>query len=127
MAIFQEPHNPTAHYPQYYDSKRVAARNRGLRLSEARKKGRHTKKDWEEMLLFFNKTCCKCFGESGLLNVEKDHIIPIYQGGSDGLDNLQPLCALCNSGKGAENIDWRSKLAVFLNKELPLKYKLKNG
>ena len=78
------------------------------------------------MKLFFENTCVKCYGNSGLLNVEKDHIIPLYQDGSDGLDNLQPMCALCNSSKSAEKIDYRELAAKRLSKILPGKYKI-NG
>lgn len=76
---------------------------RSERLTEARKKGKHTKEEWEEMRLFFGE-CVKCGNNDDLV---KDHIIPIYQGGSDGLDNLQPLCRKCNSSKGADTTDYR--------------------
>lgn len=75
------------------------------------------------MKVFFRNTCCKCFGESKLVNVEKDHIIPLYQGGSNHITNLQPLCARCNSSKGKENIDYRQQLCDFLKIQLPSKYK----
>jgi len=101
-------------------------RKRSERVAAANLKGRHTKQEWQEMKDFFDNTCVRCFGESDLIHVEKDHIIPLYQGSSNGLDNLQPLCALCNSSKGAEDIDWRPIAAKKLNKELPEKYKV-NG
>ena len=82
-------------------------KTRAQRLSDARKKGRHSKVEWEEMVSFFNDTCVRCGGDSNLHGAVKDHIIPIYQGGSDGIDNLQPLCARCNSSKGPENKDFR--------------------
>lgn len=81
-----------------------AKRNRSERLSEARKKGQHTKEQFQEMVNFFGGQCVKCGTEGDIL---KDHIIPIYQGGSDGIDNLQPLCKHCNSKKGVDSTDYR--------------------
>jgi len=98
-------------------------RKRQERLRYSKSKGTHTKTEWQEMKEFFNFTCCKCLGKSGLINVERDHIIPVYQGGSDHIRNLQPLCARCNSGKGSENIDYRGILARILKKKLPETYK----
>lgn len=95
---------------------------RSNRLREAREKGTHTKAEWLEMKDFFDHTCCKCFGESGLTHVEKDHITPLFMGGSDALSNIQPLCARCNTGKTGDATDYRPYLAEKLGKSLPLKY-----
>lgn len=103
------------------------AQKRAFRLKEARKLGRHTRAEWLEMRAFFKNTCAKCYGKSGLVNVERDHVIPIYQGGSDGIDNIQPLCAKCNASKGPDNTDLRPDLANYLNVELPAKYIVKHG
>lgn len=102
------------------------AEKRSLRLRLARHKGTHTKREWEEMKAFFEYTCCCCLGESGLENIEKDHIIPLYQGGSDSITNLQPLCAKCNSAKGRINTDWRPRLAEKLGKVMPDKWLIKS-
>ena len=83
-------------------------RNRLLRkqrLKAARLKGTHTKYQWLEMLNFFNYTCVRCEEKKG--HLDKDHIVPIYQGGSDGIDNIQPICTNCNCSKGRENTDHR--------------------
>ncbi len=80
---------------------------RSERMRIARSKGTHTKQEWEDMKTLFNNVCIRCDGQSGLANVEKDHIIPVYQGGSDSIKNLQPICAKCNCQKGSEDIDWR--------------------
>lgn len=98
------------------------AEKRAERLRAAREKATHTKAEWIEMVEFFEHTCARCFGESGLMYVEKDHITPLYQGGSDGIENLQPLCARCNTSKGADNTDLRPQLAAHLNKVLPANY-----
>jgi 5-methylcytosine-specific restriction endonuclease McrA len=72
----------------------------------ANQKGTHTKEEWIELKTFFN-ICVRCEGESGYSYLGKDHIIPIYQGGSNSIKNLQPLCPHCNASKGPENIDYR--------------------
>ena len=89
-----------------YDLYRKNKNNRRERMLSAREKGTHTKDEWLEMKQFFN-ICVRCEGESNLKNQERDHVIPIYKGGSDSVKNLQPLCARCNSKKGPETIDWR--------------------
>lgn len=100
--------------------------NRSIRLTQSRHLGRHSKQEWSEMKIFFENTCVKCYGGSGLLNVERDHIIPIYQNGSDGIDNIQPLCARCNASKGPDNFDYRPEAAKRLKKKLPIIYTKKS-
>lgn len=96
-------------------------------MSNAKSISDHTREEWLEMLDFFEHTCVKCLGESGLINVEKDHIIPLYLGGSNGLDNIQPLCAKCNSSKGAETLDFRPNGAYYLHKQILRKYTQAGG
>lgn len=67
--------------------------------------------EFKKMALFFGNTCVRCEGMSGLANVERDHIIPSYQGGIDEITNYQPLCAKCNASKGPETIDHRIEFA----------------
>lgn len=95
---------------------------RSERLTEARKKGTHTKEEWEEMKQYFNYTCVRCLGKSGSDKIVKDHITPIYQGGSDGIDNIQPLCDKCNSSKGPENIDFRLEYCGQFGLEMPAEF-----
>jgi len=95
------------------------AQKRSERLSMARSIATHTKEDWNDMLLFFKNTCVKCGSKEFIV---KDHIVPIYQGGSDGITNLQPLCRTCNSSKGSENIDFRSDYCSKNACEMPPNY-----
>lgn len=83
---------------------REARLTRSQRLSSARDKGRHTKSEWAEMLAACDNKCVRCGCDGDLV---KDHIIPIYQEGSDGIENLQPLCVSCNSTKGPDTTDFR--------------------
>lgn len=41
----------------------------------------------------------------GLILITKDHILPKSQGGQDILSNYQTMCELCNTLKGADQID----------------------
>lgn len=41
---------------------------------------------------------CKFCGTTSFLSI--DHIIPVRQGGTNDISNLQPLCVPCNSQKG---------------------------
>ena len=106
----------------YYKKSTINRRIRSYRLKLAKQKGDHKLFEWEEMKLFFENKCCSCNGESGLINVELDHIVPIYLGGSNGINNIQPLCALCNIKKGGNVVDYRPDFCKLLNKQLPLKY-----
>lgn len=77
---------------------------RSQRLAEARKKGTHTQKEWASLVDICG--CCVRCGAEGV-ELVKDHIKPIYQGGSDSIDNIQPLCRRCNASKGPEDTDHR--------------------
>lgn len=97
--------------------KRTNAQIRSERMTAARAKGTHTKEEWEALREFCGFKCCKCGAEG---HQDRDHIIPVYQGGSDGIDNIQPLCARCNASKGPEGVDyrpceWRANVERMLN------------
>lgn len=77
---------------------------RSERLTAARERGRHTTEQWNLLLAFCGDACLRCDVRGKLV---KDHIRPIYQGGSDSIENIQPLCSSCNSSKGPEDKDYR--------------------
>lgn len=79
------------------------SRIRAQRLAVARSKGKHTAREWVELCQEFAFKCVKCGSSERIV---KDHIVPIYQGGSDGIDNLQPLCVSCNCRKGPDTTNW---------------------
>jgi uncharacterized protein YdaU (DUF1376 family) len=83
---------------------KTGAELRSERMTVARQKGKHTKAEWESLREFCGYRCVKCGAEG---RQDRDHIVPVYQGGSDGIDNIQPLCARCNAGKGPESVDYR--------------------
>lgn len=48
--------------------------------------------------------CLKC-GSSE--KIQLDHIKPVFKGGKNEIDNLQPLCKSCNVSKGTKIEDYR--------------------
>ncbi|MGN6554032.1 MAG: HNH endonuclease signature motif containing protein [Verrucomicrobiota bacterium] len=70
--------------------------------------GSHTRKEWLAKLALY-QICPRCGRPWGSIpprpdkryrNIwTKDHIVPLTNGGSDDIQNLQPLCYRCNSSK----------------------------
>jgi 5-methylcytosine-specific restriction endonuclease McrA len=85
---------------------RANARIRAIRIAAARAKGTHTDADWQALCEQLAHRCAMCgvYGSSVVLH--KDHVTPIYQGGSDAIENLQPLCQPCNLAKGPDATNW---------------------
>lgn len=88
----------------YIESQRRYSRANALRLNGAR----HTEQQWQYLLWRTNGRCakCQCFGTKDN-PITKDHIIPLSLGGTDNINNIQPLCRQCNSWKGTRIIDYR--------------------
>ncbi len=82
------------------------AAKRKARLESARALGTHTLREWFRLVVFCDCRCVKCGSED---DIHKDHIRPIAHGGSDAIENLQPLCRACNCGKslGDGFVDYR--------------------
>lgn len=61
--------------------------------------------EWETMKDLFLNRCVKCGADEPL---QADHVIPYSKGGGLGINNIQPLCKTCNSGKGnRSSLDYR--------------------
>jgi 5-methylcytosine-specific restriction endonuclease McrA len=69
--------------------------------------GSHTQEEWQELKAFYDFKCLRCGKREPEIKLTRDHVIPLTQGGTDGIDNIQPLCARCNSKKNHKHIDYR--------------------
>lgn len=61
--------------------------------------GSHTLKDWIEVKMGNAYLCSLCGDKEPNIKLTQDHIVPISKGGSDNIENIQPLCQSCNSKK----------------------------
>ena len=71
--------------------------------------GSFTKKEWLDLCERFDNQCV-CCGNQGDLSV--DHIKPISKGGTNNIENIQPLCLKCNLKKGTKEINYIDLILV---------------
>lgn len=76
--------------------------NEKRRVIKLNATGSHTFGEWETLKAQYNWTCPSCKRREPIIKLTEDHIIPLSKGGSDNIENIQPLCGVCNSRKCAK-------------------------
>ena len=80
-----------------YENDLMLHRQRRIRKMKA--EGSHTLGEWELLKKQYGYICPACGKKEPEIKLTEDHIIPLSKGGSDYIENIQPLCGSCNSSK----------------------------
>jgi len=69
--------------------------------------GSHTRKEIDALLVVQAHCCANCEDDLRKVKRHLDHWMPLILGGSNGIENLQWLCATCNTRKSKKDpINW---------------------
>jgi 5-methylcytosine-specific restriction endonuclease McrA len=88
-------------------NRHVFAQRRRVRMRAVG--GCYTVDQWQALLALYQRCpmCTRKWADiplptSGATIITADHIVPISKGGTNSIENIQPLCYSCNSKKGAK-------------------------
>lgn len=70
--------------------------------------GEFTIGEWELLKKQYGFTCPCCGRNEPEIQLTIDHIIPVVKGGSNYIENIQPLCRSCNSKKNIKIIKYEN-------------------
>ena len=76
--------------------------NANRRAREANADGSHTVGEWMLCKIQHGNRCAECGKSESEIKLTRDHIIPLSRGGSNYIENIQPLCGKCNCIKHAK-------------------------
>lgn len=74
--------------------------------------GSFTYQEWIELCQKYGNKCIRCGNE---VKLTVDHVVPLSKGGSNDINNIQPLCKHCNCKKHTKTIDYRPESYGILN------------
>src|SRR5207245_1844755 len=60
--------------------------------------------EWQLLKQWCDFKCLGCNKVEPVVRLTADHIVPVSKGGANHIDNIQPLCVVCNSTKRAKTM-----------------------
>jgi 5-methylcytosine-specific restriction endonuclease McrA len=79
------------------------------RARVANSEGTYTEEEFYTVCESLGFACQGCNIKFPLEDLTRDHIIPLFRGGSNYIENIQPLCLKCNSSKGTKTMEeWKA-------------------
>jgi len=93
-------------------SQAKANNRRKRRAARHASSGSFTAEEFKALCELYGNRCLAC-GDTGA-TLEADHVVPLTRGGSDDIDNIQPLCGSCNKKKFVNTIDYRSAADILV-------------
>lgn len=101
------PERALARHRRYNATERArglqSIRRHRRRALEYNASGEHTPEEWLEKKGVFRNKCAWCGKRT--LQLTKDHIIPLCDGGSNDIVNIVPACKHCNMSRGRKLIN----------------------
>lgn len=95
---------PCASTKQKAASKMCTLNKRG---SDHGADGTITFEQWSAVCESFGMICLRCKRPGTVFTLTPDHVVPLSLGGSNTIENIQPLCMSCNCSKNAKVADYR--------------------